>query len=57
MDGARDTTINQFYDKFRHQFDLDSKLTDKNFRFIHKGLSAYVTDSVIISILITTYST
>lgn len=55
--GARGITINQFYDKFRHHFDLDSKLTDTNYRFSHKGLSAYVTDSVIISIFITTYST
>lgn len=33
MVGARGTTINQFYDKFRQHFDpfdLDSKLTDKN---------------------------
>lgn len=57
MFGARGTTINQFYDKFRHQFDLDSKLTDKNYRFSHKGLSPYVTDSVIISIFITTNCT
>lgn len=25
MVGARGATINQFYDKFRHQFDLDSE--------------------------------
>lgn len=56
MVGARGITINQFYDKFRHQFDLDSKLTDTNYRFSFKGLSAYLTDSVIISLFITAYS-
>lgn len=53
MVGARGITITQFYDKFIHQFDLDSKLTDNNY----KGLSDHVTDSVIISLFITRYST
>lgn len=37
MVGARGTTINQFYDKFRHQLDLDSKLTDKTIGLAIKG--------------------